>query len=280
VASHPQQPIITLTTDFGVDDVFVGVMKGVILGINPAARIVDITHAVPAHAVEVGALLLRLAAPYFPQGTVHVAVVDPGVGTMRRAVAAETAAGIFVGPDNGVLAPAAERAGVTRVIDCTERRYQLAAGGPTFHGRDLFAPVAAHLSAGVPLDRVGRPGTALTPLALPTVQRQQTDGITRILGEVIYVDIFGNLFTNISAADIEAFPRHRLSVSIADIVLRGLGASYSAVPEGELVALLNSWGLLEIAQRNGSALERAGAGRGAPVAVWLTEEKASPTNSS
>jgi S-adenosylmethionine hydrolase len=273
--------IITLTTDFGTDDIFVGVMKGVILGINPHVRIVDLTHAVPPQSVEVGALLLRLATPYFPAGTIHVAVVDPGVGTERAAVCVETGGGaILVGPDNGLLTPAAEQAGVRRVIECRDPSYWIQEGGPTFHGRDVFAPIAAHLSLGVPPPRLGTLRASLAPVAFAPVEREPDGAGFRLRGRVIHIDRFGNLFTNIATADLEAFPHQRLSVSIARTVLRGLAASYAAAPEGELLAILNSWGLLEIAQRNGSAQERIGAGRGDTVTVWATPETPPRTTSS
>jgi hypothetical protein len=273
-----QPPLITLTTDFGLDDVFVGVMKGVILGIDPSARVVDITHGVPPQAVEVGALLLRLAAPYFPKGTIHVAVVDPGVGSDRRPVCVETRSGFLVGPDNGLLAPAADLAGIVRIIECTDPAYWIASPekrggthdvGPTFHGRDVFAPVAAHLSRGVPptrMGRVGKPGE-LQALALPRSTVRGTGARAAVSGTVIHVDRFGNLVTNVTAAELRGFPASELSVSIGGVDLRGLATSYSTVPEGTLLALVNSWGLLEIAERNGSAGARTGAGRGAPVVV-------------
>jgi hypothetical protein len=256
-------PLVTLTTDFGTDDVFVGVMKGVIAGIAPDARMVDLTHGVPPQAVEIGALLLRLALPYFPAGTIHVAVVDPGVGSARRPVCVETGCGILVGPDNGLLAPAATAAGVLQVVECTNREFWRPVVGPTFHGRDVFAPVAGHLAAGVPLARIGRTAPPLAPLALPTAERRA--GASH--GCVIHVDRFGNLITNVTAADLEGFPPQELSVSIAGTVLRGLVTSYSAVPEGAMLALVNSWGLLEVAVRNGSAQARTGSSRGAPVVV-------------
>lgn len=277
-----QPAIITLTTDFGTDDIFVGVMKGVILGINPAARVVDLTHAVPPQAIEIGALFLRLAVPYFAPGTIHLAVVDPGVGSDRRAVCVETRSGIFVGPDNGVLVPAAEDAGITRAVECTERSYWLSSVGPTFHGRDIFAPVAGHLSRGIDVRRMGSAAGALAPLGLPLARREADAEATRLCGEVLHVDRFGNLITNITTTDLEGFPTSTLSVSIAGIELNGLASSYAAVPEGALLALVNSWGLLEIAERNGSAGQRVGAGRGAPVTIisWLTADRSSTTTSS
>lgn len=256
-------PIITLSTDFGIDDVFVGVMKGVIAGIAPEARVIDLTHGVPPQAVEIGALLLRLALPYFPAGTIHVAVVDPGVGSARRPVCVETDCGILVGPDNGLLTPAALQAGIRRVVECTNREFWRPVVGPTFHGRDVFAPVAGHLAAGVALDHIGRAAPPLAPLALPTAERR----VDAVHGCVIHVDRFGNLITNVTEADLEGFPPQGLSVSIGGVVLRGLVPSYSAVPEGAMLALFNSWGLLEVAARNGSAQMRSGSSRGAPVVV-------------
>lgn len=280
--ARKQPSIITLTTDFGTDDIFVGVMKGVILGINPAARLVDITHAVPPQAIEIGALLLRLAIPYFPAGTIHLAVVDPGVGSSRRPVCVETAAGILVGPDNGLLVPAAESAGITRVVECSERTYWLPSVGPTFHGRDIFAPVAAHLSRGTEVQRIGRPAGVLAPIGLPLARREGDATATRLCGEVVYVDRFGNLITNITTADLAGFPTSRLSVSIAGVELKGLASSYAGVPEGTLLALVNSWGLVEIAERNGSARQRVGADRGLPVIItaWPTADRNTPTTSS
>lgn len=279
MATRKQPPIITLTTDFGTDDIFIGVMKGVILGINPAARIVDLSHAIPPQSLEVGALLLRLAVPYFPSDTIHVAIVDPGVGTARRAVVVETTSAVLVGPDNGLLAPAAEQAGFKRLIECTDRRYWLSCPGPTFHGRDIYAPVAAYLSRGVAPERVGQPSAPLAPLALPLARHEQDGGRAVVRGEVIYIDHFGNLLTNITAKDIEVFPSRGLSVSIDNVVIHGLASAYATVPEGELLALANSWGLLEIARRNGSAREQLGVGRGTPVLVtaWPTENSNSPT---
>jgi len=273
-----QQPIITLTTDFGTDDVFIGVMKGVILGINPAVRIVDLTHAVPPQSVEIGALLLRLAVPYFPDGTIHVAVVDPGVGTARRAIAVETASGVLIGPDNGLLAPAAEQVGIKRLTECTNRSYWLPRVGSTFHGRDIYAPVAAHLSLGVAPDRLGQAGASLTPLALPVAQHEQDGERVRVRGKVIWVDHFGNLLTNVTAKDIEVFPSQELSVSIGDVVIDGLVSAYAAVPGGKLLVLVNSWGLLEIARRNGSAGKHVGVGSGASVVVtvWPTAKSDAP----
>ena len=268
---RPQPPIITLTTDFGTDDSFAGVTKGVTLGIKPGACIVDITHAVPAQAIDAGAFLLRLAVPYFPRGTIHVAVVDPGVGGDRPAVCVQTDAGIFVGPDNGVLFPAAEQAGIRSVVTCTEEKYWLARHGSTFDGRDVFAPVAAHLSRGVLPRRLGSSGAALRRLALPRPRQEESDAGVRIRGQGIHTDRFGTLLTNITAPGLSAFPTRELSVCIAGAAIAGLASSYGAAGEGNLLALLDSWGVLEIAEQNGSARDRLGVGAGASVVVNASE---------
>lgn len=260
--------IVTLTTDFGTDDVFVGVMKGVLLGIAPDARLVDLTHAVPPQAIRLGAFLLRLSVPYFPAGSIHVAVVDPGVGTDRRPVCVETSAGVFIGPDNGVLAPAAQEAGIVRVIDITNEDYWLPRVGSTFHGRDIFAPVAAHVAAGVPLDAIGQPGRDLTPCELPRARRE-TGRPESVLGKVIHCDRFGNLMTNVTADDLAAFSSRKLSVSIGGVEIHGLASSYTEAPEGALLALLNSWGLLEVALRDGSASSQLSVSPGSPIVVTV-----------
>ncbi len=259
--------IITLTTDFGTDDVFVGVMKGVIAGIAPAARVIDLTHGVPPQAVEIGALLLRLALPYFPLGAIHVAVVDPGVGSARRPLCIETERGFLIGPDNGLLAPAAERAGIRRIVECSNRALWLPTVGATFHGRDVFAPLAAHLAAGTPIEEIGREAPPLVALELPAARRAGE----ALHGEVIHVDRFGNLITNVTVDDIAGFPAPALSVSIGGVALVGLVSSYAAVPVGAPLALINSWRLLEVAVRNGSARERFGGRRGASVIVTACE---------
>jgi S-adenosylmethionine hydrolase len=182
-------------------------------------------------------------------------------------VVVETESGILIGPDNGLLAPAAEHAGIKRLIECNNQGYWLPHVGATFHGRDIYAPVAAHLSCGVALKSVGEIGVPLTPLALPLARREQVGEQTQIRGTVIWVDRFGNLITNITAHDIEAFPPQELSVSIGDAVIDGLVSAYAAVPDGDLLALLNSWGLVEIARRNGSAGEHVGVGTGVPIVV-------------
>ncbi|MCK6556686.1 SAM-dependent chlorinase/fluorinase [Candidatus Binatia bacterium] len=255
--------IVTLLTDFGTADAYVGVMKGVMLGIDRGLRIVDLTHAVPPQAVRVGALLLRQAVTHFPAGTVHLAVVDPGVGSARRPVLAVCDTGYLVGPDNGLLAPAAAVLGVREVRALENPRYFRAPVSRTFHGRDIFAPVAAHLAFGTPPEACGPPLTALAPLSLP--EPAVTAG--GIAGEVLYVDRFGNLITNIDAGLLARFRGGTLSVTICQTLVAGPVAAYAAVPGATPLAIVGSWGTLEIAVRDGNAADYFAAAAGTPVTV-------------
>lgn len=270
-------PIVTLTTDFGTSDAFVGVMKGVLLGIAPDARLVDLTHDVPPQDVAAAAHLLRGAVPYFPDGTIHVAVVDPGVGTPRRALVVATRRALFVGPDNGVLGLAAPRADVRGIWDVSRSRHRLPAVSRTFHGRDVFAPIAARLACGMEPSALGP--RLRTMQRLPPLRVRRVRG--RATGEVVWVDRFGNLVTNLTAADVATVapePRRRgafrthgfrargVSVTIGDVVLPLL-ASYADASSGTPLALVNSNDLVEIAVSGGSAADRLGIGRGARVAV-------------
>ena len=250
--------LITLTTDFGLTDPWVAIMKGVIATRAPGVPVVDVSHGIPPQDVLAGALVLRHAAPWFPPGTVHVAVVDPGVGSERRALAVETDAGLFVGPDNGVLSLAAPAASVRRIVELREERYFVTPRSSTFHGRDVFAPVAAALATGTDADALGPRADDPVRLSLP-VPSQDERGVR---GQVIYVDRFGNLVTNVPG---EAFPRVDVSITLGDTRIRGIAPSYAAVARGTLVAVVNSWNLIEIAVRDGSARERLGVGVGTPV---------------
>jgi S-adenosylmethionine hydrolase len=267
MTSSTVQPncVISLLTDFGSRDAFVGIMKGVILGINPAVTLVDLSHEVPPQDILAGALLLRSAAPFFPPGTIHVAVVDPGVGSARRTLLVETREALFVGPDNGLLSLAVSTE-VVRTVHLTNEKYFLLPRSTTFHGRDVFAPVAAHLSLGVAPEQFGPSVTTMEHISLPPVERQR-EGLT---GSVIYIDHFGNLSTNITEADLRPFSRGRLLVSIGVVQIHGVVASYATVEIGAPAALINSWGVLEIAVRNGSAAQCFGVQLGHPVALTLT----------
>ena len=262
----PRPRVISLLTDFGSRDAFVGSMKGVILGINPTVSLVDLSHEVPPQDILAGALILRSAAPFFPPGTIHVAVVDPGVGSARRALLIETRHAFFIGPDNGLLSLAAPAEAVVRIVHLTRAEYFLMPRSHTFHGRDVFAPVAAHLSLGVTPEQFGPAVTTLERLTFPVVERGES-GLT---GRVMYIDHFGNLITNITEADLSPFPRESLLVSIGAVQIHGVAASYAAVELGVPAALINSWGMLEIAVRNGSAAQRFGVQPGHPVQLTLT----------
>jgi len=255
--------VVTLLTDFGRRDAYAGILKGVIAGICPSARLIDLTHEIPRHDVVAGALVLASAVPYFPRGTIHLAVVDPGVGSARAAVAVQTVRGYLVGPDNGLLYPAAMQMGIEAVVELRNARYFLSPVSATFHGRDLFAPVAAHLAAGVPLRQFGPERACLERLALPAVRREGGG----LRGEVVYVDGFGNLITNIRAADLNAFSRGPVSVSVGRHAGIPQVSAYAEVDVGCPLAVLGSWGQLEVAVREGNAAEVLRARVGTPVCV-------------
>jgi S-adenosyl-L-methionine hydrolase (adenosine-forming) len=257
-----EKRLITLTTDFGYEDPFVGIMKGVILSVDAGARIVDLTHGVDPQDIRGAALGLNYAAPFFPAGTIHVAVVDPGVGSARRPILIECEEAFFIGPDNGVLSLAAERKKVKRVVELANARYYLQPVSSTFHGRDIFAPAAAHLAAGVSVDDFGPAVESWTRLEWPKVAKNGDE----IRGEVIYIDHFGNLITNVSARDLEALGGRKLAVAVADITIEGLAQNYANAVK-DYAVLLNSWGLLEISCFNCRADQRSGADIGDPVHI-------------
>jgi len=257
-------PIITLLTDFGTRDAYVASMKGAILSVAPAAQIVDVTHEVRPQDVVEGAWLLASAFRYFPPGTVHVAVVDPGVGGERRAIAAAAGGWLFVGPDNGVLSWALDAAGDVRAVELRDARWFRGEVSRTFHGRDIFAPVAAHLAAGVPLDELGPriDDVARLPLPQPAIEAE------RIACEVVHVDRFGNAITNLDRRTFDTWASGRPHVVTAG--RREIGpvrATYADAARGEPLALFESTGHLEVAVREGSADHVLGLRRGAAVIV-------------
>ena len=266
--------IITLTTDFGLSDGFIGAMKGVILSINPNATIVDITHDIAPHAqrIEQGAFLFANAAKYFPANTVHVVVVDPGVGSARRAIAAQVGETIFVAPDNGVLTQAIANCQLPidnfkiRVVHLNKPAYWLPRVSNTFHGRDIFAPVAAHLSLGVPLEALGDPIDDWVRLSWCDAAFRAGD---EIAGRIVHIDRFGNLITNIGEELLAGMNRARLVVRIGGRAVRGLRQSYSDVARGELIVLIGSAWHLEVAMREGSAAQALGAHIGDQVTIAL-----------
>jgi len=271
-----RSPIITLTTDFGLADPYVAAMKGVILSLNAAATIVDITHEVRPQQVGQAAFLLAQALPYFPPGTIHVVVVDPGVGTARQALALATPEILLVGPDNGVLSAAlpeetrhralpgpdprsVELPEGYRAVALRRRRYMRRPVSATFHGRDVFAPAAAHLSLGVGPEALG-PAVRRIRAVPPFRARRRPDGALE--GRVLHVDHFGNLVTDVCAEDL---PAGRVEVSIGGQRIEGLARTYEDEPD--MKALVGSAGYLEVACRGGSAAYRLGVDVGAPVLV-------------
>lgn len=255
--------VVALLTDFGTADHYVGTMKGVVLGICPGATLVDITHDVPPQDVVAGAIELAAAFSYFPAGTVFLAVVDPGVGSARRAVAVESGDYRFVGPDNGLLTPAIDR-GPSRAVVLSATRYRRAVVSRTFEGRDRFAPAAGWLAAGVPLDELGPPADDLVRLALP---QPHEDG-EGLVGEVLRVDRFGNLVSNIDEAHLARWSAGRaVRVIAGGTTVEGLVGTYAEVAPGAVCALIGSTGHLEVSVSGGHAAGRLGLGRGARITV-------------
>jgi S-adenosyl-L-methionine hydrolase (adenosine-forming) len=254
--------IVTLLTDFGLEDPYVGIVKGVILAINPAARLVDLTHAVPPQDVLRGALALEAAYRFFPRGTVHLAVIDPGVGGPRRPVAVLAEGHCFVGPDNGLLGLRVEAPGARTVALTNPAYYRAGSAGVsrTFHARDLFAAVAAHRSLGVPFERLGPPVPDPAGLRLPRPRR--VSGV--VVGQVLLADRFGNLLTNVDAGLLPA-PPAACVVEVAGSRIEGVVGTYSQRPVGDLGAVVDGSGRVEIFVREGSARERLGIGPGAEV---------------
>lgn len=253
-------PIITFTTDFGTRDGYVGQMKGVILGINPDVRLIDITHEIRPFEVLEGALVLKGLGRYFPEGTIHVAVVDPGVGGARRGMVLRCDGRYYVGPDNGLCSLVIGPVSQWEAREILNPEFMVPRPHPTFHGRDVFAPVAAHLSTGKSFDGVGP--QIENPVILPIpVAEHTSEGME---GQVIYVDQFGNLTTNIEA---EMLNRPVKTVAVGDVVITGIGRFFAEVPQGAPLALINSFGLLEIAVNRGNAASFLGAGKGMKVRV-------------
>lgn len=255
--------LITLTTDFGLRDPFVGIMKGVVLSICPSARLVDLTHDLLPQDVVAGWLALEAAAPFFPAGTVHLAVVDPGVGTARRPIAIRAGGVYFVGPDNGLFTFALEGDGWTAVA-LTAPEYRLAEVSRTFHGRDVFAPAAAYLASGVPLERLGPAVTDPARLRRAGCRREGAE----LVGEVLDADRFGNLLTSIPAERLaEVAGAGGFALEVSGRRLRGPVSAYAEGDEGEPAVIVGSTGRLEIFVKGGSARDLLGAGRGAIVRV-------------
>lgn len=257
------RPVIALLTDFGLSDHYVAAMKGVILGICPDVTLLDITHDIPPQDILSGALELEAVAPYLPDHTIVVGVVDPGVGSTRRAVAIESRAGLrCVGPDNGLFAPVVEAGGIEKAVEISNPAFMRATVSKTFEGRDRFAPAAAWLASGVDLSALGRQIDGLHALGIPAPV-QSLEGID---GEVLRVDRFGNLMTNIGEESLEAWTEG-VEVFVGDVRIGHLTSTYGDSAPGACCALVGSAGRLEIAVNSGHAANRLGVGRGVHVHV-------------
>jgi S-adenosylmethionine hydrolase len=250
--------VVTLLSDFGLKDPYVAEMKAVILSISPEARIVDITHEIEKFNIRMGAFVLASVAPYFPPDTVHVAVVDPGVGTNRRPVIVETKQGFYVGPDNGLLIPAAQKEEIIKVSHIVNTKCMLSKVSNTFNGRDIFAPAAARLTCGISPSEFG---PAIQDYVFPEFAKPKA-GKGEVVGEVIYIDGFGNVVSNVSAGDFErAGFREGDSLSVMlgskSLTLRFCSA-YGEVPSGTALVLVSGSGFLEVAVNQGSASRMLG----------------------
>jgi S-adenosyl-L-methionine hydrolase (adenosine-forming) len=257
--------IVALLTDYGLQDAYVGILKGALLSANPKARLVDLTHEIPPQDVREASRVLDAAHPYFPDGTVFVAVVDPGVGTDRAVVAAETRRHYFLAPDNGLLDFLRRGGELRRAVRVTQTRYFRTPVSSTFHGRDIFAPVAARIAAGLDLARLGpRVRTLAGSGETPVVSRG-----SRVSGRVVAVDRFGNLITDIPSTLLRT-PKN-IRIRTGRVVLRSLSRTYSDVRKGALAALVGSTGHLEISANQGNASRLTRVRKGAPVRVdWPT----------
>jgi S-adenosylmethionine hydrolase len=264
------RPIITLLTDFGWEDGHIGAMKGVTLRINPDCRIIDLAHQVTPHDIMGAAFVLGKTYAFYPSGTIHLVVVDPGVGGARKPLVLKTRDYLFVGPDNGCFTLVLKQEQNVQAYELAEERFRLPRVSQTFHGRDIFAPAAAHLSLRIAPEEMGPAvdGVGLTRLAIPEPKQ---DGAA-FLGEGIWVDSFGNLVTNISQEDLEGFaPDSGIEIEIKGERIKGLKRSYEEGKAGEVIALWDSARLLEIALKERNLHREQGWGRGEKV--WLRKKE-------
>lgn len=264
--------IITLLNDFGLEDAYVAQMKGVILGINPKARIIDLCHSIPPQDVKRGAIMIGDSYKYFPSGTVHVCVVDPGVGTVRRILCVVTESGIFLAPDNGLLEIVIRNERRKRIFSVENGRFFREYVSPTFHGRDIFAPVAAHLSLGLEPNLLG-------PKVRKVVRLRISEPVFRkgvLRGEVLYADRFGNLITNITPRDVSshfsAKEAKSLKVKVGNRLVGAVMETYSQARTGAVIALFGSSERLEIATRCANAATILSAKPGASVSLSLPKQ--------
>ncbi len=261
--------LITLLTDFGLQDGYPGIMKGVIWGIAPEAQIADLTHSIPPQDILAGALALGRAAPYFPPGTIHVGVVDPGVGTRRRAMAARLGECYFVGPDNGLCTALLEQAGgAIQAVQLDQPRFWLPQVSHSFHGRDIFAPAAAHLANGVALEELGSPLAEVVRLIIPQPTPLSEPGRRGWRGQVIHVDAFGNLATNFTRQHVPGAGTGKACLRIAGQEICGLANTFGEGQPGDLIAMLDSAGQVSVCVVNGSAARRLNVAAGEPVEMY------------
>ena len=258
------RPTIALLTDFGTHNHYAGTLKGVLLSLCPEATLVDITHDIPPHDVLTAAIELAACYRYFPAGTIFLAIVDPGVGSTRRGLVADTGDYRFVAPDNGVLSLVFQDSHPRKVVDLTERRYARPTVSKTFEGRDRFAPAAGWLAKGIDLTAMGRPVAQwqVLPVPQPEVTGQ------RLIGQVLLVDRFGNLVTNIDRKCFEQFRQGAsIQVAIDGQAVEQLVTTYAEAPTGAVCALFGSTDHLEVALNGGSAAQSLNLGRGAQVRI-------------
>ncbi|HVU14304.1 MAG TPA: SAM-dependent chlorinase/fluorinase [Phototrophicaceae bacterium] len=273
--------LIALLTDFGTTDTYVGVMKGVMLGINPDLQFVDLTHAIEPQNIKQAAFVLLNSYRYFPKGTVFLVVVDPGVGSLRKSIAAQVDNYAFVAPDNGVLSYVLRELGEVRAVELTNPAYRLSATSRTFHGRDIFAPAAAHLASGVEFEQFGNWVDKPITLSEPLLKAEKT-----ISGEVLHLDHFGTLVTSIGLlqwdearqltltprfgdASQVSFAADKAIVTVGNQQIGSIDRTYAEVEKGEVLALIGSSGYLEVSINGGSFAERFGAHIGDLVTVQI-----------
>jgi S-adenosyl-L-methionine hydrolase (adenosine-forming) len=257
--------MITLTTDFGLKDPYVAEMKGVIYSINPSANIIDVSHQIDKYSVRMAAFVLASAAPYFPKGTVHLVVVDPGVGTARRALAIQTKQAYFVGPDNGSLMLAAQAQGIKHIYELTNPDYMLPNVSSTFHGRDIFAPAAAHLDKGADPKEFGAEIADPVSPKFASVERKNGS----LFGEVLHVDGFGNVITNISQTEVSEAKSVKVNLHHVSLQLNCCKTYGESKPQ-EPLALIGSHGFLELALNQGNFSEKYRVNPGDRIEATLT----------
>lgn len=263
----PKIQLISLLTDFGTQDEYAGLMKGVILSVNPLARIIDISHQIEPQDLIQAAFMLRASYPFFPKGTVHTVVVDPGVGTQRDILGAEYEGHIFLAPDNGLLSLLPEKGEFRKLVKVTNRSFFRENVSQTFHGRDIFAPVAARLAAGLSLEELG-PQTDFRQIQKTEMPKAFRNAAGEIRGQIIHIDRFGNLMSNIPRTILEKSGNpEQITVHIGTRCISGLPSAYGSVPKGHPLAIIGSRDYLEISVNCGNAMQYFGLEKGGRIRV-------------